>query len=45
LDTGVNRQTVFGRGLVEVCVKFSGAAGQAGAGGVVVGARRVLIPA
>jgi ubiquinone/menaquinone biosynthesis C-methylase UbiE len=26
---------IFGRGLVDVCVKFSGGAGQAGAGGVV----------
>jgi hypothetical protein len=27
---------IFGRGLVNVCVKFSGGARQAGAGGVVI---------
>jgi hypothetical protein len=36
LDTGIDRLTIFGRGLVDVCVKFSGGAGQVGAGGVVV---------
>src|SRR6266536_3566324 len=30
------RLAIFGRGLVDVCVKFSGGAGQAGAVGVVV---------
>lgn len=36
LDTGIDRLTIFGCGLVDVCVKFSGGAGQVGAGGVVV---------
>src|SRR4029077_341671 len=30
------RLAIFGRGLVDVCVKFSGGARQPGAGGVVV---------
>jgi hypothetical protein len=33
LDTGTNRLTTFGRGLMDVCVKVSGGAGHAGAGG------------
>jgi hypothetical protein len=31
LDTGTNRLTTFGRGLMDVCVKVSAGAGQAGA--------------
>jgi hypothetical protein len=36
LDTGIDCLTIFGGGLVDVRVKLSGDAGQAGAGGVVV---------
>ena len=35
-DVAAAGLAIFGRGLVDVCVKFSGGAGQAGAVGVVV---------
>jgi len=45
LDTGIDRLTIFDRGLVDVCVKFSGGAGQAGADGVVADVRVIAASA